>query len=76
MARTRTKRVPGFRIQPKLPITIGWFGAICENADFTTYGGERTPCVEAEVRLGLIPTPYTLVLTYEQALEADIIEKV
>ena len=74
MARTRTKQVPGFRIQPKLPISIGWFGAICENADFTTYG-DTGPCVEAGVRLGLIPQPYTLLLTYQQALEADIIEK-
>lgn len=76
MARERTKQVSGYRVQTQLPIHIGWFGAVCEDADFTTFAGERAPCVEALVRMGLIPQPYTLVLTYEQALEADIIEKV
>jgi hypothetical protein len=57
-----------------LPISINWFGAMCEEADFTVY--DVRPCVEAMVRLGLIKNPYTLVLSYEQALAADIIEKV
>ena len=74
MTRPRTKNVPGYRVQPLLPISIGWFGAVCEEADFTAYDGR--PCVEALVKLGLIKGPYTLVLSYEQALEADIIEKV
>ena len=74
MTRMRTKQVPGYRIQPKLPISIGLFGAVCVEADFTHYG-DVGPCVEASVRLGLIPGPYVLVLTYEQALEADIIER-
>jgi len=74
MTRPRTKNVPGYRVQPLLPISISWFGAVCEEADFTVYDGR--PCVEAMVRLGLIKGPYTLVLSYEQALEADIIEKV
>ena len=74
MKRKRTKTVDGYRIQPMLPIHIGTFGAICEQADFTTYG-DTGPCVEALVRIGLIEAPYTLVLSYEQALEADIIEK-
>jgi hypothetical protein len=57
-----------------LPDNIGWFGAVCEAADFTVYDGK--PCVEAMVRLGLLKNPYTLVLSYEQAIEADIIERV
>lgn len=75
MKRPRTKTVPGYRIQPKMPISIYWFGAICQEADFTEYN-DVGPCVEASVRLGLIQNPYTLVLSYEQALEADIIERV
>lgn len=75
MERQRTKQVPGYQIQPKLPVAIGLFGAVCVNADFTAYP-DTGPCVEAEVKLGLIPGPYCLVLTYDQALEADIIEKV
>ena len=73
--RTRTKAVPGYRIQPKLPISIGSLGGICDAADFTEYP-DTGPCVEAEVRFGLIKHPYCLVLTYTQALEADIIERV
>ena len=75
MARAKTKQIPGFRIQPKLPVSIGWFGAVCTSADFTTYGSGRWPCVEAVVRMGMVPEPYTLFLTHEQALEADLIEK-
>jgi hypothetical protein len=74
MTRKRTKAVPGFQIQPKLPISIGLLGAVCEEADFTAYP-DTGPCVEASVRIGLIKGPYTLVLTFEQALEADIIER-
>ena len=74
MERTRTKTIEGYRIQPMLPLHGGLFGAVCEAADFTEYDGKT--CVEALVRLGLIPGAYTLVLTIEQALEADIIERV
>ena len=74
MARTRMKAVDGYQIQPMLPMQTGLFGAVCEDAEFKTYDGRV--CVEALVRLGLIPGPYTLVLTIEQALEADIIERV
>ncbi|MCP4005306.1 MAG: hypothetical protein GY725_14030, partial [bacterium] len=52
---------------------IGWFDGVCEAADFTEYDGK--PCVEALVQLGLLRTPYTLVLSYDQALAADIIER-
>jgi hypothetical protein len=75
MTRPRTKTIDGYRIQPMLPIQIGWFGAVCEEADFTTYP-DTGPCVEALVRLGLLKNPYTLVLSITQALDADIIEKV
>jgi len=75
MTRARTQEVPGYRVQPKLPISVVCFGGRCDKAEFTTYG-DIGACVEAEVRLGLIKAPYMLVLTYEQALDADIIEKV
>ena len=74
MARKQSKEVPGYRVQPMLPMSVGLFGSVCVDADFTTY--DNGPCVEALVTLGLIEGPYTLVLTYEQALEADIIERV
>ena len=57
-----------------LPMRIGWFGAVCEDADFTVYP-DTGPCIEALVQLGLLKNPYTLVLSIEQALEADIIER-
>jgi hypothetical protein len=75
MKRKRTKQVPGYQVQPKMPVSIGLLGAVCVDADFTAYD-DIGPCVEALVRLGTISSPYTLVLTYEQALQADIIEKV
>ena len=74
MTRPRTKTIDGYRVQPMLPISCGLFGAVCEEADFTTYP-DTGPCVEALVRLGTIPKPYTLVLTIKQALDADIIER-
>jgi hypothetical protein len=75
MVRKRTKQVPGYQVQPKLPVEIGLLGGVCVDADFTAYD-DTGPCVEALVRLGTLPSPYTLVLTYEQALDADIIEKI
>ena len=73
MMRPRTKTIPGYRIQPMLPITFYLDGTV-EDADFTEYDG--TPCVEALVRIGLVKGPYTLVLTLKQAREADIIESI
>jgi hypothetical protein len=77
MTRNRTKQVPGYRVQPMLPISISWFGAVCEDAVFTTYDGrvDGHPCVEAVMRLGIDQKRHTLVLSYEQALEADIVER-
>ncbi len=73
MKRPRTQTIPGYRIQPMLPIGVVFADGECEAADFTVYDG--TPCVEALVKLGTIKNPYTLVLTIEQALAADIIER-
>jgi len=73
MTRPRTKTIPGYRIQPMFPITF-YLGGTVQDADFTEYDGK--PCVEASVRIGLIKSPYTLVLTLDQAREADIIERV
>jgi hypothetical protein len=73
MTRPRTKTIDGYRIQPMLPISFYLDGTV-EDADFTEYDG--TICVEASVRIGLIKSPYTLVLTLRQAREADIIERV
>ena len=71
--RPRTKTIPGYQIQPLLPIMFYLDGTVIE-ADFTEYDGK--PCVEALVQIGLIKTPYTLVLSLRQAREADIIESV
>ena len=62
MTRPRTKTIDGYRVQPMLPLHIGFAGGVCVEADFTTYP-DTGPCVEALVRLGLIPHPYTLVMT-------------
>ena len=72
MTRPRTKTIPGYHIQPMLPISFYLDGTV-EDADFTEYDG--VACVEASVRIGMIKTPYTLVLTLKQAREADIIER-
>ena len=76
MTRPRTKTITingaEMRIQKALPIHCGYFGAVCEEADFTQYDGEWH--VEAMVKLGIIEHAYTLVLTIAQALEADIVE--
>jgi hypothetical protein len=72
MTRPRTKTIPGFQIQPMLPITFYLGGTVVE-ADFTEYDGK--PCVEALVQIGLIKNPYTFVLSLDQAREADIIER-
>jgi hypothetical protein len=44
---------------------------------FTTYDGrvDGHPCVEAVMRLGIDQKRHTLVLSYAQALEADIVER-
>lgn len=73
MTRPRTTTIDGYRIQPMLPIGVVLGDGRCIEAHFTVYDGR--PCVEALVHIGLIPGPYTLVLTIEQALEADIIER-
>ncbi len=67
------KEIPGYRIQPMLPIMIGWFGGRCDEAEFSTWDGK--PCVTARVWLGLAKSPYVLHLTLAQAHEADIIER-
>ena len=73
MTRPRSKTLPGFRIQPMLPLCFnGDLGTVIE-ADFTKYDG--VDCVEASVRIGMVTNPYTLVLTIAQALTADIIER-
>ena len=71
MTRQRTKTIPGYRIQPMLPISFYLDGTVVD-ANFTEYDG--AVCVEASVRIGLVTNPYTLVLTLKQAREADIIE--
>ena len=74
MTRPRTKTIPGFHIQPMLPVSIGLLGMVCEEADFTAYPDTGT-CVEALIKIGTIKNAYTVVLTIKQALEADIIER-
>ena len=73
MNRPRTKTIDGYRVQPKLPTNVILDGQ-CEDAHFTEYDGTR--CVEALVKIGTIKSPYTLVLTINQAVEAGMIERV
>ena len=75
MERTRTKTIPGYQVQPRLPMSFPYFGGSIENADFTTFGNTG-PVVEVSIRMGLIDTAYTLILSLAQAREADIIETV
>ncbi len=70
--RPRTKTIDGYRVQPKLPTNVILDGR-CEAVDFTVYDGQT--CVEALVEIGLIKSPYTLVLSVEQAIEAGFIEQ-
>ncbi len=74
MTKQRTKTVPGYRVQPMLPIALVTFNGTCLDAVFTEHDGK--PCVEVLVQMGLIKTPYTMVVTYAQALESDVIERV
>ena len=48
MTRPKTKTIPGYRIQPLLPITF-YLGGTVEDAAFTEFDG--TTCVEASVRI-------------------------
>jgi hypothetical protein len=74
MTRPTTKAIDGYRVQPVLPLSFPYFGATIIEADFTTYP-DTGWCVEAVVKIGLVKSPYTFVLTLQQALEADIIER-
>ena len=73
MTRPRTKTIPGYGIQPMLPITFYLDGTVLD-ACFTKYP-DTGDCVEALVKIGLVTSPYTIVLLIKQALEADIIER-
>ena len=73
LTKNGTKEIPGYRIQPMLPIGVVAFGGKCDAAEFSTWGGKA--CVTARVWLGLARSPYILHLTIEQAHEADIIER-
>ena len=72
--RNRTKAIDGYRIQPALPISFPYFGATILEADFHRYD-DADWCVDALVTIGIVKSPYTLVLTLDQAREADIIER-
>jgi len=73
LTRPRTKTIPGYRIQPMLPLCF-YLGGTVEDAHFTTYP-DAGDCVEASVRIGLIKGAYTMLFSLRQALEADIIER-
>ena len=78
MAKTKThattKAIDGYRIQPALPMSFPYFGATILEADFHRYD-DAGWCVDALVKIGIVKSPYTLVLTIDQAREADIIER-
>jgi hypothetical protein len=71
---SRTKTIDGYRIQPALPMSFPYFGATIIEADFYRYD-DAGWCVDALVTIGIVRGPYTLVLTIDQAREADIIER-
>ena len=71
--RPRTQTIPGYRIQPMLPMGFPYLGGVIESAVFTRY--DDTDCVEVEMRIGLMKGPYCFWLSIAQALDADIIEK-
>ena len=70
---TTTTMIDGYRVQRMFPMSLGLLGAVCLDAEFKTYGGSSHR-VEALVRIGKIDAPYTIVLSVDQALDADIIE--
>jgi hypothetical protein len=70
----RPKAIDGYRIQPMLPMSFPYFGATVIDADFHCYD-DAGWCVDVSMTLGIVKGPYTLVLTIDQAREADIIER-
>ena len=74
MTRSTTKAIDGYRVQPLLPMSFPYFGATILEADFHRYD-DAGWCVNALVKIGIVKCPYTLVLTIDQAREADIIER-
>ena len=74
MTRPKTQTIPGYRIQPMLPISLGLLDMVCEKAYFTQFP-DLGDCVEADVTIGTIKNAYFVVLTIKQALDADIIER-
>lgn len=68
-----TKTIPGYRVQPGLPMSFPYLGATILDAGFVQHPSGAW-CVEVSVRIGLNDTPYILVLSLAQAREADIVE--
>ena len=81
-----TKAIDGYRVRDRFPDSpvldldrsrrgrCLYFGATVLEANFHHYSDEGW-CVDVLAKLGVVKSPYTLVLTIEQALEADIIER-
>ena len=70
---TDRKTIPGHHIQPLLPMSIGLLGATVLDAGFIRHP-RGAWCVQASVRMGPNETPYVLVLSLDQAREADIVD--
>ena len=74
MTRPRTKTIDGYRIQPMLPIGIVFARRLVRGRRL--HGLRRhSPASRRWCASGSIKSPYTLVLTIAQALDADIIER-
>ena len=74
---TRTKEIAGYRVQPMLPIGHPYFGIEVQEAEFRMYPSEPGRWyVEAMMKIGTLESPYTTVLSIEQALAADVIERI
>jgi hypothetical protein len=67
------KSIAGYRVQPGLPLHHPYLGMEFLNAGFVQHPN-GTWAVEVKAVIGLNETPYFLILSIEQAREADIIE--
>ena len=72
-SRTHNQTIPGYRIQPMLPLHVPIFDGLVTSAEFVKVaGGVHVGIV---VRLGAIGARYDITISIAQALAADIIER-
>ena len=67
------KSIPGYRVQPRMPLSQPYFGMEILNAGFVQHPN-GVWAVEVKAVIGLNTEPYYLILSIEQARAADIVE--